>query len=168
MKRLCWLCAIVLVLSACNRTKPQSPSNKTQEDDSLKVALVLLNQQLANHTDNQLTQMVKESGQPFVLAPNHCWYIKTEHTDKPLVRKGETLSLQILTYTLDSVLLYDEEITVEVGKQQTIEAVDMVLPMLNHEESAMVLAPWYKAYGSSGNAVVEPYTDLLLYIYLLN
>lgn len=157
-----------MCLAACHRTKPQTPSNYKQEDDSLQTMLLLLNQQYAENAEQELTKRVKESGEPFVLTPAHIWYLKKEKTDLPPIRKRQNIEYVVNIYTLDSVLLLNERATIDVGQKQTINGIDELLPMLKHQEKVIALVPWYQGYGQLGDDIVPPYTNLMLDLEILN
>ncbi len=67
-------------------------------------------------------------------------------------------------FTLAGELISDVVQQVNVGKKEVIPAIEYALKQMRRGEKALLLAPWYTAYGAIGNEEVKPYTNLKIEI----
>ncbi len=158
------LIGIALVFGACHRVKPQSPSNRRQAKDSIDIAVLELNRQLAISADRQLTEMQKANPQDYALHEFGFWFRKRVATNADYYKTHDKVNVHVTVFTLDSVQVADLQEEVVVGGQNELRCLNLVLPMMGAGETIEVLAPWYQAYGPQGNDFAEPYENLRLII----
>ena len=160
--------AVMLVLSGCGRVKPQGAANK-QEADSTALALMQMNFLMALETDQMLVDSVRESGLPYVLDQHNFWYYRLESSEGEEVQRGNCVEYTATVRDLSSGALI-EDITeeVEVGKGQTLRAIDKCLPLMKTGEMFCILAPYYTAYGRDGNDHVPPLTNVKITLFVHN
>lgn len=151
--RLLWLALIMCAcfLAACGKQKPQLPSNKQPEVDSVALAMIEMNQRLVQKANDELASYVVTSGQPYVQDDQGFWYMITRRTEGLMLQKEQTVTITQQVYLLDGTLCEDMVMTLQIGKKQVPTAVESALLLLREGESASILAPWYLAYGQYGN-----------------
>lgn len=154
------LSASISLLCGCNRTKPQSPRHKTPPRDTIQTALLLLNQRMAEEADLELMQYVNRQTENYTLDANGFWYKITSRTDLPQLQKEQNIRVKVRIFTLQDHLLSDMEEVICIGKKQVIPAIEEVLPLLCENETCLLLAPWYVAFGPVGSKTVPPYTNI--------
>ena len=154
--------ALLIVTSACSRVQPQGAANK-QEADSVAIALMQMNLQLAMDADKALTDFVKTSDLPYVLDLSNFWYYRQTVTEGREVKEGMRVEYSAEVRNLATGALI-EEVTEEVtvGKRATLRAIDICLGMMREGETYLLLAPYYNAYGRDGNEWVEPLTNVTI------
>lgn len=170
----------IIGLFACKPTKPQSPSNKTQEIDSTQIEMMLMNFRLAEAADAELIKYVRSSAQQstnledsnnpsieYTLHQWGFWYRKILRNEQPILTEGEEVEIHYQVYSFDNQLLIDSQENIQVGKRQVIMAIEQMLPLMHQEEQAELLAPWYLAYGSTEEAGIAPYTNVRILLTVL-
>lgn len=163
-------CLLVGAVS-CQKTKPQAPTlrgeNSEQtlsKEDSAKLELVLLTSRLAEEADKELALWVNQQEEPYVLDIEGYWYFIGHHSQGARFQKGQEVKVKALIYDMDGTLLMDEQTTLTLGKRETIRAIESALLNLREGESCTVLAPWYCAFGQTGNQAVKPYQNIKIEI----
>lgn len=151
---------LLLITSACSRVKPQGAANK-QEVDSVSMALIQMNLELASKADEALVDYVKESQLPYVLDLTNSWFYCLEATEGRKVKEGMRVEYTAEVRDLASNALL-EEVTEEVtvGKRATLRAIDVCLSNMREGETYLIVAPYYNAYGRDGNEQVRPLTNV--------
>ena len=154
------LLVAVLLLPCCGRVKPQGAANR-QEPDSTAMLLMQKHFLMALDADRLLVDSVRHASVPYVLDRNNFWYCRLTKTDGPEVMKQMRVEYTAIVRDLATGALI-EEITeeVEVGKRQTLRAIDICLPLMREGETFRILAPYYNAYGLDGNDHVPPQTNV--------
>lgn len=154
-----------LLCVACQRTKPQSPSNRTAATaDTAQLSLVFLYQRLAEEADRVLVHAVQQSGDNYTLHNLGFWYRISRKTDSPRLQTGQQIRLHTRVYTLQDTLLLDTEEQMQIGKRQTVVAADELLQEMRLGENAVLLVPWYAAYGQAGTEQVPAYENVRIEI----
>ena len=127
------------------------------------------NFRMALETDNLLVDSVRNSSLPFVLDSHNFWYYRQTKTNGREVHIGMSVVYTAIVRNLATGTLL-EEITeeVEVGRRQTLRAIDACLPLMREGESFRILAPYYNAYGLDGNAYVPPHTNVSILLTVNN
>ena len=160
--------ACVLLLCSCNKTKPQSPSNRRSAttNDSAATALVLTQQRLAEEADRVILQYVKKHGEgQYVMAADGYWYKKILKTQAEDIVKGSKLDLREIIYRFESnEMIIDNREEITMNSEQMLLPVWETLQTMHYGEQAELLIPWYAGYGATGTALVEPYTNLRIII----
>lgn len=157
----------VLSLIGCSRTKPQSPSNRRVESkDSASIALVLMNQRLAQQADKEILDYIKSFNQEqYTLMETGYWYKKLNRTDGDVIINGKEIDLRIIMSELnDNRMLTDIRKYQKVSESQMLFAIWETLLQMHLGEHAVLIVPWYAAYGSTGCSDVPPYTNLKIEI----
>ncbi len=163
--------ALILSLISCNRTKPQSPSNRhaASQKDSAAIAMVLLNQRLAQQADKDVIDFVRKQGaEQFVLENGGYWVTKTKRTDAEQISENTTLDIRLIVYDLEEHMLIDSRENINLKQHELIAPVLETLHSMHYGESARLVIPWYAAYGATGSALIPPYTNLIIDIETYN
>ncbi|MBP3586317.1 MAG: FKBP-type peptidyl-prolyl cis-trans isomerase [Paludibacteraceae bacterium] len=161
------LLTILGVGNSCKQQRPQIPtykSGRVQTIDSTTLHLIELNQRMALQADQQLIQY----GTNGFTLDNLGFWVKGAYEPEQPVAIGEQIYVHMQVYGLDGVLYKDEEVRLEVGKQETITVITEMLPRMEKTQHVTILAPWYVAYGSMGSAVVPPYTNVRIELEIIN
>lgn len=147
------------LLVSCQRTKPQAPSHHA-EQDSVKVAMLLVTQRLAEEADKELTQYASRTNGEYTLDDFGFWYKYLKRTDGNYWQKGEQVLIHTQIFSLKGELLLDSKEQIEIGKGNAIPAIEDMLLMMRKNEACELLVPWYLAFGASGNENIAPYTNI--------
>ena len=171
MKNIHYSLFIVLFLVACGHQAPQTPSQRkgqVPQVDSTALALLQLNQQLAEAADRELTSLAQAQDSTFALYEAGTWmHIVSkgdETTSTPQPNEEWTIHMRV--YDLAMNLLVDSEATYRIGKKELPQAVEDNIGELHHGAQARLLAPWYTAFGLRGAEHVPPYENVIIDIEL--
>ena len=151
-----------LALTACHRTKPQSPANRSsKQPDSVAIALVMMNQRLAEEADNEVLKYV-QANEPdsFVMGSSGYWYRRTIKTDNQKIEKTTQLDMHIVIYSIEGDMYLDSRESLKPDDPSLLFPVMETLTYMHLGESAELLIPWYAGYGNIGKANIPPYTNL--------
>lgn len=164
MNRLRNITLLLLALTAmagCRRVAPQSPANR-QDDDTTGLAVSMMNMRLAEAADRQLTQWVQQADTAYTLDEYGYWYCIYRHTDGQPIQEHDRVEVFFRTSRLDGTLIEDSQLTLTVGRRETLWAIDVILPTLHDGEAVRIVSPYYTAYGREGNETVEPLTNCII------
>lgn len=150
---------IMLSIVGCRRVKPQAPANKPVEDTA-QLAAIWAKQRLVEQANIKVTQAILNSGLNFTQDLTGYWYLKTLTTELDSLQKGDKINMHVSVYTLDSTMLEDYYVGLEIGKQESLRVFDFVLPDIREGEEVTLIVPYYWAYGELGNEWVAPYTNV--------
>lgn len=159
-----------LVLTACGgHQSPQRPSRwlgRSPEPDSAQLQLMELNQHMAAEADAELLRYVEAQPETYALYHGGVWVHILEAGDderKPY-QLGQDCPLRMRVYTLGKTqrLLSDQQGTYRLSGDQLPVAVMEVVRELPPGTSARLVAPWYAAYGITGNQHVPPYQNVII------
>lgn len=168
MKKLTYILFLSLaLLTSCNKVKPQSPSNRSRQttEDSLAVALIIANQRIAQVADKELTDYVLTANDPtYVLDSTGYWFKYILRNEEEPIDTDTKLNLHLTVYNLKDEMLFDEQEITTINRQELLPAVAQTLLTMRRGEQMELLIPWYGAYGTTGNEVVPPYTNLKVII----
>lgn len=162
---------LVLLLAACTGQGPQRPSQRkgqAPEADSSALALLALNQKMAQAADEQLAGLVKAQEESYALYEGNAWMHIISFGDKQTEtpKADEEWSIRMKVYALDGQLLEDTDRTFRIMRHELPYAVDRNIDILHHGARAKIYAPWYSAFGMQGTAHVEPYENVIIEIEL--
>ena len=161
----------VLLLYGCNGKGPQRPSQRIGEApqvDSSQLALLKLNQQLANAADDQLAQIAHQQAESYALYDANAWVhiIDRGDEDSAAPQPGEEWMIRMRVLDLNEHLLMDSEQTYLLGKHKVPRAIDLNIGELHHGGKARMFVPWYSAFGLQGTEEIPPYTNVIIEIEL--
>lgn len=166
-KQFVWLLLTAVLLAACLQPDPQRPSRRMGEEpkkDTVQLALLEMNQQMALAADKQLTQFAQAQDEAFALYESNTWiHIYTPgDTSTPSPKTDEEWTVHMRVYDLKEHLLVDSEASYRIGKNELPQAVEMNIGEWHHGTKARLLAPWYGAFGMKGTAQVPPYENVMI------
>lgn len=157
------------LLTACGGQQgPQRPSRwmgHTPEPDSTQLQLLEFNQRMATEADAELLRYVEAQPESYALYKAGVWvHIITPGNDEEPYMYGQECSLQMRIYALGKGqrLLSDQQGTFRMSGDQLPIAVMEVVRELSPGTHAQLVAPWYSAYGVTGNDHVPPYQNVLI------
>lgn len=158
------ICLIIIFsIVSCNRTRPQTPSNKHEAKDSETVSLLLLNQRMAEAADSELSDFVKASQLPFKPDESHLWLYCNDENRAEVLKTGDRIWVDWQTFSLDSIKIEDVSAEIEVGKSP-LRALDIALGNMSENEHCTIIAPWYMCYGSTGSNKAGAYKNIRIEI----
>ena len=179
MRQLLGIIAIVLAVSGCHRTSPQSPSQRssgTPQSDSTLIALMEVNRRMASEADKLLLHMADSLTRTtgVVYAQMSCGGWKSKRTpeerDKAMYAKTpgrqEKWRVRIRTFHLDGRLATDTESEYAVRRYELPIVVEEAIEDMHSGEHTTVLSPWYCAYGVHGNDFIAPYENVIIEVIL--
>lgn len=163
MKRnkLILLLLLCLIAVSCKKVAPQSPANRPAED-TVGIAASILNMRLAEAADNQVTAWVKQADTTYTLEDFGYWYCIYRHTNGTEIAEQQRVELFYTTTTLEGELIEDCQTTIQVGRRETLWAIDNILPMMRDGEAVRIASPYYTAYGKDGNDRVAPLQNCII------
>ncbi len=158
--------ALLVAMTACS-IAPQRPSQRSgqaTEPDSVTLAMVELNQQLAEAADRELINYIRNHAGRWFEQEDGSW---CEPDTIPLnyaYSPERPIALHLITRDLNDKMLSDVQGHYQLGKCQLPMAVENFIT-LNYQRSTInfkVLAPYYAAYGSQGTEQIPPFTNVLI------
>lgn len=163
--------AVLAVCVGCAQKGPQRPSQRmgqSPDPDSAALALLELNQQLAQAADEELYHIVQSLDEPYALYDSNVWMriVDKGDEDSPTPRSGEYREVHMRVYNLDGKLLEDTDGTYRILRHELPPGVDVNLLDLHRGAKARMYAPWYAAYGLQGTAHIPPYENVIIDIEL--
>lgn len=165
--------AAAILLSACHRTAPQSPSRRSSDGtkaDTTVLSLMELNQRMAAHADRELFRIVDSVRQAdhVDFAQMSCggWKMRRDsvtrekslYADSP--RPNENWRVHIQSFDLQGHMLMDTEKVYTIKHFDMPIAVEEAVEDMFAGEKTVVYAPWYTAYGLHGEHNAPPYTNI--------
>jgi hypothetical protein len=157
---------LTLLLAGCTHTAPQRPSQRkgaSPQADTTALAMMELNQQLAQAADEQLLRLAQAQPEPYALYERGVWaYVEEQGDTERLVRNGEECTVRMTVYSLSGDRYTDSEITACVGKYELPAALDDNMPEWHHGARVRMFAPWYAAYGIKGEGAIPPYENVII------
>ena len=162
---------LVVMFVACGHQAPQTPSQRkgqVPQVDSAQLALLQLNQQLAEAADRELTSLAQAQDSAFALYEAGTWMHIISHGDEttPSPQPNEEWTIRMRVYDLQMHLLVDSEASYRIGKKELPQAVEENIGELHHGAQARLLAPWYTAFGLRGTDHIPPYENVIIDIEL--
>ena len=156
---------MLLCLAACTRQAPQIPSQRKGSApvvDSTQLALLEMNQQLAQAADQHLAAFVLTLPESYALYEANVWgtVLEIGDTSSNAPERGQTWTLHMAVYTLDGRLLTDSEGAYCIGKNELPQAVDANIGEWYRGSRVRLYAPWYAAYGMRGTDIIPPYENI--------
>ncbi|MBQ7210113.1 MAG: hypothetical protein IJS05_04380 [Paludibacteraceae bacterium] len=165
----------VCVMVSCHRVKPQSPSQRTSDEtttkeDSVQFATQQFNQRMAQAADDQLAAYVRNSNgdEEYALHDFGLWFSLVKETEGEPYERQQKAAVHVVVTTLDDKPLLDIIQTITVGKSEIARCVDFALFEMRRGEQARLLAPWYIAFGITGDLNVPPYENVKIDLYSLD
>ncbi|OIP82942.1 MAG: hypothetical protein AUK44_06740 [Porphyromonadaceae bacterium CG2_30_38_12] len=156
--------------SACMRQAPQLPANKTNIVDSIGQSMQVSNERLIAGEDslvrNFANNFASNTNKALTHSASGIWFhleTSSKLSEKLKTTNERTISYSI--YNLERKLLTQKKETVKIGKKQVIAAIEELLVRMHKHDKAIIVAPWYMAYGMRGNGKSIPaYTSVLIYL----
>jgi hypothetical protein len=155
-----------LLLIGCGHQAPQRPSQRkgqTPQADSTQMALMSMNQQLAETADGLLYRWAQEQTEPYALYERGTWALIRSAGDSDLpIHAGDECTLHMQVYSLAGHKYCDVERTARVGKYELPPAIDENITEWHRGARIRMAAPWYAAYGIKGTADIPPYENVII------
>lgn len=155
---------LVLLLAGCGRQSPQRPSQRKGESakpDTAQLALMSMNQQLAESADEQLYRWVQTQEEKYALYEHGTW-VTMMRAGEGEILPGEECSVHMRVSSLTGHPYCDIEQTAHAGKYELPTAIDANITEWRHGSSLKIAAPWYAAYGIQGTAQIPPYENVII------
>ena len=162
-----WITIIgVALLAGCSNTAPQRPSQRKGESpkaDTTALALMEMNQQLAQAADDCLLHLAQAQPETYALYERGVWASIEDKGDmgKP-VTQGEECTLLMKVLSLSGELYMDSEVTARIGKYELPAGVDDNITEWHHGARVRMFVPWYAAYGIKGTDHIPPYENIVI------
>ena len=157
---------IALLIAGCSNTAPQRPSQRkgdAPKTDSTALALMELNQQLAQTADEQLYRLVQEQNEPYALYERGVWaYVVDKGNTEQPVLSNEECRLHMTVLSLSGKQYTDSDLTARIGKYELPAAVEENITEWYHGAQVRMFAPWYAAYGIKGTEYIPPYENVII------
>ena len=170
-ERIIGFAVIALMLVGCAKTGPQIPSQRkgsVAAPDSAQLALLSLNQHLAETADEQLRLIVQTQEEPYALYEANTWMTVIDRGDETggSPQDNEEWTVKMRIYDLNGQLLMDSERSYRIGKKELPQGVDENIGNLYRNGKARLFVPWYAAFGVTGTNDIAPYENVMIEIEL--
>lgn len=166
MRRNKWLLflPLLLFLGSCHRLSPQAQGRlDTQEESEELSEEILLNMSRADSANDMCLEYVAErKDSSFVLSDMGFWYSITKRNESPRLSKGACVELLYESCFASGEMIESVQTATCVGNQETLLAIDLLLPNMAPGEEAIIVAPYYLAYGREGTDRVPPFTGCIV------
>lgn len=161
------IASLLTVLTACGGQAPQRPSQRKSavpQADTAALALMEMNQQLAEAADEQLYRYAQAQPESYALYEQGTWVHMFDSGDaqRGTIQAGEECTLHLRISSLNGKLYSDAEQTARAGKYELPAAIDENITEWRHEAQMRLLAPWYAAYGIKGKGNIPPYENIVI------
>lgn len=168
-----WL-SIALLLAGCNHRGPQRPSQRSgsvPKEDSTALALVEMNQRMAIAADEEVLRYVqhKEDARRFAQMPiSNAWVciMQRGEANGKAPATDEIWHLRVKTYSLSGQLLLDTEQDYRIGRNELPMCIEMQIGEWTQGTEAVVVAPWYTAFGMMGTEDIPGYENVEMVVYI--
>lgn len=151
MKHFVAILILMVILASCKKTNPQLPSNKNNAQDTTALTLQAIQNRLSEREDSLLNDIAKTQTIHFVKDSAGYWLWLNSEGHGGRLKRGEKCTITIHYFTLEGEMLEAEKTAITVGKREKTVVVDLVLEKMRRGQKAIILAPWYLAYGTKGN-----------------
>ena len=164
--RVLWVIGLLLLsLAGCHKNpQPVRHLGPKNEPDSLLMAQMLFNQQMASAADRQCIDYVTKNDLQYTQDEFGFWYSKTISTQLDSLTKGQKQNMHIQIYELNDSLLADIKESFEVGANSLPLAINRSLKIMRKGETMQMICPWYTAYGVEGTSLIKPYSNLKIVV----
>ncbi|MDR2824760.1 MAG: FKBP-type peptidyl-prolyl cis-trans isomerase [Prevotellaceae bacterium] len=154
---------ILSVLSACRKNAPpQLPSNKGNVPDSTAYFFTKVNGAAIAQEDSVLTEFVRRNYTDFTKSPEGFWYKVFPAHKGDKLKRSDMPKVRCQLYTLDNHLLQSESFTASFGKKEMTTGLESGLLLLSYGDSAVLVVPYYLAFGMKGDSrKIPPYTSVI-------
>ena len=160
-----WVIGLVVLLVSCTGQGPQRPSQRksaVQQPDTTLVALMELNQRMAQAADEQLLHIVQSQDTAFALYERGTWAYILDPGDvtREAITPGAQCTIHMRVYALNGKLYWDTQQTAQAGKYVFIPAIDENITEWHYGARIVLYAPWYAAFGITGKDAIPPYENV--------
>jgi len=161
---------IVLIAAmtvGCGGRGPQRPSFRSgsePEVDSAQLALMALNQHLAQTADQEVRIKAQAQEEQYALYESGAWghVFDYGNTSGPSPQRGETWTVHMRVYSLDGKLYSDIIQEMPIGQYELPLAIEASISEWHRGARVRMIAPWYAAYGMQGKEGVPPYENVII------
>lgn len=164
MLNITMLLAATLLLGCQKQPQKVRHLNETPKLDSVMMAQIEFNAQLADMADQDCRNFVEADSIQYAIDDFGFWYAKTIKANNDSVRQGQEVSLHIQISEIRGELISDIKHHHIVGSGEFPTAIAHSLTMMCIGEQMRIVAPWYTAYGVDGTSIIKPYSNLLINI----
>lgn len=154
---------LLTIAPSCKRVKPQAPANIPKED-STSILASQVNLRLAETANLECAHYVQQADTSYVLSDYGFWFCMNHRSGGTLLKSQDKIELLMETYLLDGTLIESTQQQIEVGRRETLFAVDLLLPDLAPGDVVTIVSPYYAAYGRDGNELVAPLTNCIIHL----
>jgi FKBP-type peptidyl-prolyl cis-trans isomerase FkpA len=144
----------------CTRQSPQLPANKQSNIDSLSLAVQSANQRLIAGEDSILSAYIQKRKLKLTQSSSGMWYSINSKNKGNKPQELESCKLWYSISLLSDSLLLEKTETIIIGKKQIINGIEEAVLLMHQGDEALLIIPWYLAYGMKGSEDVAPYTSI--------
>ena len=172
---------LALVLSACHKTAPQQPSQRSGQEqpiDTTMVSLMEFNRGMAEKADAMVLAYVdsiqRVTTDTFALMSCGGWKRRRHATERQVALYAESPTfrerweVRLKTYMLNGRLISDMQGVYDIKHYDLPIAIEEALEDMYSGETSDVVAPWYTAYGFRGKGPVAPYENVVFKVTLMD
>lgn len=161
--------AITGLMSCQKPTAPQAPAHRSgmiEQPDSTAIQTMAYNTLLAEKASEATKKYVQQdSFHSYEALDGTSWIcINLIAGDTIVPRDNEVWHINALINDLSGKALLEIDDQFTIGQNELPTAIDMAIRRMHNGEEAIVVAPWYLAFGASGNDAIGPYTNVVMYI----
>lgn len=165
---------VAILLASCQRTAPQRPTVRGQEQttqvDSATLQMLRFNLQMAHAADRELIAWVqKDSTYNWAQREDGVWIRKDstyEWAEENQFENGQTIPLHMQIRKLDGTMIIDTKENHTIGSNRLPMGIENMLREMMPGSSCTIVVPWYVGYGVQGNEIIGEYENILVHIEL--
>ena len=168
MKTGTWIvCCMAALMVSCAQQGPQRPTQRKSSGpqvDSAQLALMALNQQLAESADEQIYRAMQEQEEPYALYEGGAWVtiLHKGNTHADRLKQGDECAIHMQVLSLAGKLYQDTQQTICIGKHETLAVIEENIPEWHRGARVQMYVPWYSAFGIQGTAQIPPYENVII------
>lgn len=161
-----------LCMSCGPQMGPQTPANRASTQqvkaDSSMMALLEVNKRLAAEAEREVSARVQaDTAHEYALCEEGAWLCRTHRTQEgPHPKTSDIWQIHMLVKTMQGELLQDIEGPITIGRGDIPLGIEMAMRQMYSGEDAIIIAPWYAAWGVQGTDNIQPYSNLYIELHI--
>ncbi len=155
----------ITIFISCQQQEPQRVRHlhKTDLIDSTAMAKLLLNRQMTEAADRDCNAFVQKDSLHYVKDNAGFWYVQTIERNDHTIEKGQKILVDIQLSELNGNIISNiDHLEYVLGSGDLPISIARSINKMSIGEQVRIVSPWYTAYGVNGTTNVQPYSNLLI------
>lgn len=155
----------ITILIGCQQQEPQRVRHlhKTNQTDSTAMAKLLFNKQMTEAADRDCSTFVQKDSLHYVKDNAGFWYVQTIERNDHTIEKGQKILVDIQLSELNGNIISNiDHLEYVLGSGDLPISIARSINKMSIGEQVRIVSPWYTAYGVNGTTNIQPYSNLLI------